>query len=422
MRQLLPSCYIRRGGRSVLLHGAIVGLCALTAITSVAARAAEPDAGPATRPVLEQLSREIQTLYHDSQNGLVRVQLPAPRWLNDYALAPINKWQNINPDVRQKLEQAQQQAYSQSRTYSNSSQNNPANGDAGSGTTRPANEPAGNQGTIIIVRPSVDNSQQQAQQQRDNVIGGRLQMDARPGTEFAPNNLGLLLDDRGYVLIPIYIERETCAEQPVRCGQPGGDVVTAKFIGSDRQTNLSVVQIDHAAGAAMRFGANRPEVGSIVLYLSPADGSGRLGIWTGGAQDYGVAVTTDGQVAGIARYGQFLSGHACRLIGEQIIRFGAVKRATLGVIIREVRLDDALRRQVPALGARTAMHIDEVVPGSAADRAGLKPNDVLLALAGEAVSDVPSLAAAIASRSGQTELQVLRGEQILSITVDLQQK
>ncbi len=379
-------------------------------------RAADPETGPATRPVLDQLNREVQSLYRESQNGLVRLQLPAPRWLNDYALAPINKWQNIDPEVRQKLEQAQQQAYMQSRGYSNSSANN-----SDGGTTRPAND-APNQGTIIIVRPPLDIGQQQAQQQRDNVIGGRLQMDARPGAEFAPNNLGLLLDDRGYVLIPIYIERETCAEQPVRCSQPNGQITTAKFIGSDRQTNLSVVQIDHPAGAAMHFGANRPDVGSIILYLSPVDGSGRLGIWNGGAQDYGVIVTTDGQIAGIARYGQFLSGTACRLIGEQIIHFGAVKRATLGVIIREIPLGDAMRRQIPALGARTAMHVDEVVAGSAADRAGLKPGDVLLALAGEAVQDVPSLAAAIASRSGQTELQVVRGEQILTITVDLQQQ
>ena len=35
------------------------------------------------------------------------------------------------------------------------------------------------------------------------------------------------------------------------------------------------------------------------------------------------------QVLGIARYGQFLGGSACQLIADQIIRHGAVRRATL---------------------------------------------------------------------------------------------
>ena len=45
-----------------------------------------------------------------------------------------------------------------------------------------------------------------------------------------------------------------------------------------------------------------------------ADGAGRLAVWNNNARDYGVVVGVDGQVLGIARYGQFLSGSACRLI------------------------------------------------------------------------------------------------------------
>jgi S1-C subfamily serine protease len=166
----------------------------------------------------------------------------------------------------------------------------------------------------------------------------------------------------------------------------------------------------------------RPDDGSLVLYLAPNDGSGRLGLWTGGSSDAGIVYSTDGRVAGIARYGQFLSGSACRLIADQIIRHGSVKRATLGVIISEIRQDDPLRQQTPVLGTRTAMRVDQVMSGSAAERAGLRQGDLLLALAGESVSDIPSLAAAIAARSGQTRLQVLRDGRIIEIAVDLQPK
>ena len=92
------------------------------------------------------------------------------------------------------------------------------------------------------------------------------------------------------------------------------------------------------------------------------------------------------------------------------------------MIISEIRKDDPLREQQPVLGTRTAMRIDEVILNSAADKAGLKPGDLLLALAGEAVSDIPSFAAAIASRSGAMELQVLRGGEVVKVTVDLQQQ
>ena len=68
------------------------------------------------------------------------------------------------------------------------------------------------------------------------------------------------------------------------------------------------------------------------------------------------------------------------------------------------------------------MRIDEVIAGSTAAKAGLKPGDVLLALAGEAVSDIPSFAAAIVARTGPTELQVLRGNEVLKIRLDLQQQ
>jgi S1-C subfamily serine protease len=98
-----------------------------------------------------------------------------------------------------------------------------------------------------------------------------------------------------------------------------------------------------------------------------------------------------------------------------------VKRATLGVIITQVASDDTAGRG-KAAGAQHAMRIDQVIAGSAADRAGIRVGDLLLSIAGQATRDIPTLSAAIAARSGPTELQVLRGDEVLSVTVDLQSK
>jgi hypothetical protein len=380
-----------------------------------------PAPGPTTRPMLEELNRETQDLYHEARRGVVRVQLPPSRWMNAYAMAPMNRWDKIDPELRKKLEQ-------QRRTGAQDPQPRAAKNADGGETPPPATQEgvekvlADGHGTVIFVRPPIDSGAQAQQQQREAVLGGKLQMEIRTAIPFTPNTVGMLLDDAGHILVPLYVEREAVGDGTVRLAWQSGEVVDAKFIGSDRQTNLTLLQVKKTEGKPVRLAAERPTDGSLVLSLAPGDASGRLALWNGGQQEFGIIFTTDGRAAGIARYGQFLSGSACRLIADQLVRFGAVRRATLGVIITEIRKDDPLREQLPVLGTRTAMRVDEVIPGSTADKAGLKQGDLVLALAGEAVSDIPSLAAAIAARSGETELQVLRGTEILKITVDLQQQ
>ena len=367
---------------------------------------ARAETGPTTRPMLDQLNRETQGLYRQVQTGVFRVQLPPPKWASEYAREPIDRWADkLDPDVRKKL--AEQERLPPA----------PHTQPAGAESSSPQIATIPGQGTYIIVRPPAN-----SEPQRDAVLGGKLQLDLKNDPTFNPNTIGLLLDEEGYVLVPTYVEREAVEDQTVRLAGPEGRLVNGKFIGSDRQTGLTLLRVEKPEGKPVKLGENRPASGSLVLCLAPADGSGRLGLWTDGGQDYGVIVATDGAVSGIARYGQFLSGSACKLIARQLMQYGAVRRATLGVLISEIRQDDPLRRQQPVLGNRTAMRIDQVIKGSAADRAGLKQGDLLLALAGEAVSDIPSFAAAIAARSGRTQLQVLRGERVLKITVDLEQQ
>src|SRR5436190_23214770 len=61
-----------------------------------------------TYPMLEQLNRETQSLYRDVQAGLVRVQLPTPKWIREAAAQddPLKKWDKvIDPQVRARIEQ-----------------------------------------------------------------------------------------------------------------------------------------------------------------------------------------------------------------------------------------------------------------------------------------------------------------------------
>jgi hypothetical protein len=273
-------------------------------------------------------------------------------------------------------------------------------------------------GQVTVVRSQVDAiPQPPANESAGNpVLGARL----RAAMVAPSNNIGILLDKQGHVLVPTFIDRPADPGAPgLRVAGPDGSMQAARFVGADRQTNLSVLQLDKPVGTPMKWTGDRPTKGSIVLYVSPSDGSGRLGMWTGGMGEFGVVVSIDGQIEGIARFGQFLSGSDCQLIARQLVQFGAVKRATLGVFISEVQPDDPLRNRLRALGSRSAMRVDDVIAGSAADKAGLKIGDLVLELAGQPVNDIPSFAAAIAARSGRTKIQILRGDKIMSVDADL---
>jgi S1-C subfamily serine protease len=377
-------------------------------LASLSAEAQEP---ASTRPALDELNREIHSLYEQAQGGMLRLQLPSPQWINDYTLAPLSKYQQIDPALKQMLAELQRQ--------SNLSENPPSTiqlNANGSFTVRPQSQrsgapesqPAASQpGTIIVVHPPAQDSAPPP-----GGVGGPLELGTGGQPDFEPTHVGLLLDDRGDVLVPIYLEREVCQDHPIRLAQLDGQIVDAKFIGSDRQTNLTIVKMDRVTGKPLPMG-DRIDLGSVCLFVSPIDGSARLGVWTAGQRDWGYVLATDGHVAGVARAGQILSGSACRLIAGEIEQFGSVRRPTLGVAVRQVILVDATKHH------RVVMQVIEVQASSAADKAGLRPGDIFELFNGEPISDASSLAAAMAVCKGKTPIAVLRNDESVSLSADL---
>jgi S1-C subfamily serine protease len=151
-----------------------------------------------------------------------------------------------------------------------------------------------------------------------------------------------------------------------------------------------------------------------------ADGGARLVIWTGQHPEPGLIVKPDGSIAGFGFNNGLLTAAACMPIAQQIIATGQVHRAVLGVWVREVPKDDALRQSTPALGTKPAIYIENVEANSAAQAGGLRTGDMILAVGGEQVGETETFAAVTATRSGKTDLQVLRDSAVLTLSVDLQ--
>src|SRR5687768_5378281 len=63
--------------------------------------------GAENYPLLEQLNRETQSLYRDVQGGLVRIQLPTPRWIKEAAAQddPLKQWdQELDAGFKTRIE------------------------------------------------------------------------------------------------------------------------------------------------------------------------------------------------------------------------------------------------------------------------------------------------------------------------------
>jgi hypothetical protein len=382
--------------------------------------------------MLEQLNRETQSLYRDVQGGLVRVQLPTPKWIRDAAAKddPLSKWGNvIDPKVKEKIDQQRREIEQKGvgkklepKIVAPSTQ--PA-GSAekvdvgGAWKVKSENngqiilEPRNAGGSALVLHAGADGDAPPANPN----IGGPLHLKAVAAGAFAPNNIGLLISDEGHVLVPLFVERETIGNQPVQC-MVADQQTTATFIGSDEKTNLTLLKMDKVVGKAIRIGLGRPMDGALVMMLNPNNGSGRVQLWTGGERDFGVVVSMDGSVAGFARYGQFLNTLAAKPVIDQLIAIGKVQRAVLGVRLTELRSDHQLRRRYARLGERPALAVDEVTPSSPAQKAGLQPGDLILEFQGQSIGDLTTWSAMLAG-GGEGKLLILRDGNPKPITVDL---
>jgi hypothetical protein len=387
-----------------------------------------------TRPLLKQLNEETQSLYREVQAGVVRVQLPPPKWAGAPLAErenPVHKWQGeLNPAVKQKLEEEQKNAAR--------GQYQRITGSVEKAATPPTTQSAATQHvgawTIsnhgndeVEFRPSGNGAGDLHLDAGGGLTpdgqiiggGGRVDVNVVPGGSFTPNNIGLLLDQEGHILVPICVEKESFDPEGVHVMVGQGQMATAHFVGSDRQTNITILKLEKPLGIPVKLAKEHPQEGTLTMFLSPNSGVGRLLIWTNELRDWGVVVNMDGGVYGFTRQGQFLSASACKPAVAQLIKNGTVQRPKIGVAIAEVPRNDPARENDAALGAQPAVRVTEIAPNSPAAGAGLKVGDLILHLNDQPVGDPSGFAAAMSDESGKASVKLLRDGREQTLTVDL---
>ena len=386
------------GNRFYRLRVIQAGLLAILACPAAAsAQTTQADAG--NLPLLQQLNNETQALFQTVKLGLVRVELP-PRWTQDFEEAgnPFLKWNNrLNAEMREKLRELQIRPA--------------ADHGRASPVFAPSTQPVEEfdlltqvQRTLVAQRPAgVFNF---------TISGDRSAepSTADSGAGFPPTTMAaILLDQSGHVLLPVFVSKETFADRPLIVIDAGGETLNGRFVGSDRQTGLTVLQLDRPTGKPLSFSGTRPVDGSLLMLLTPSGESGRLSVWTGESQEWGMVISVDGTVHGFLRNGHFLCADSIRPLAEQLVRYGQIRRAFLGVDVTQVK----------SMNGRRALRVDGVHDQSAAASAGLKEGDLICSFAGTAVSDFPNFSAAIAESNGSVDLMILRDGHPISVTVEL---
>jgi len=233
----------------------------------------------------------------------------------------------------------------------------------------------------------------------------------------------------------------------------------AKVVGSDQPSDLAVLKIDAKDLPALTLGnSDSVRIGDIVLAIGNPLGIGqtvtagiisakgrRTGLSDGSFEDFlqtdapinrgnsgGALVNLNGELIGINS--QILSGgpsggsigigfsipsNMAKSVMEQLLKDGKVHRGMLGVNIQNITEDTAKALDIEV---RSGVLVSGVKKGSAADKAGMKPRDIITAINGEKIEDSNVLRNKVAGTAPGTTIKVtvLRdGKEVdLSVTLD----
>jgi len=233
---------------------------------------------------------------------------------------------------------------------------------------------------------------------------------------------GVIVSPKGYILTNHHVVE---AADEIEVALIDGKKLKAKAVGSDPETDIAVLQVEGEPVPAITFGdADALRVGDVVLAIGNPFGVGQtvtmgivsalgrnqLGINTfenfiqtdaaiNPGNSGGALIDTAGNLVGIntaiySRSGGSLGigfaipASSAKQVMEQIIQTGGVTRGWIGVEAREItpEMGESLR-----LGTTTGVLIEGVLRGGPAERAGLKPGDVLVAIEGKPVKDPNSM-------------------------------
>ena len=248
---------------------------------------------------------------------------------------------------------------------------------------------------------------------------------------------GVIVSSSGYVLTNHHVVE---AADEIEVALADGKKLLAKVVGNDPETDLAVLRVTAEALPSIVFGSSDAlKVGDVVLAIGNPFGVGqtvtagivsalgRTGLGINTFENFiqtdaainpgnsgGALVDAGGNLVGIntaifSRSGGSMGiGFAipvstAQMVLEQIVKNGSVTRGWIGVEVQELTPTVA---ESFKLGATRGALIAGVLRGGPADKAGVKPGDVLVEVEAKPVADPTSMLNLIAALAPGTQAKV----------------
>lgn len=271
-----------------------------------------------------------------------------------------------------------------------------------------------------------------------------------PDEQLASLGSGVIVSPDGYILTNYHVIE---AADEIEVGLADGRKAAARIVGTDPETDLAVIRIEERNLPVMVMGrADDARVGDVVLAIGNPFGVGQtvtmgiisaLGrnnlhinhfenfIQTDAAINFGnsggALVDTNGNLLGInsAIYSQTggsvgigfaIPVTTAKTVLEAIIKHGQVVRGWIGIESQDItpELADSF-----GLGRKSGAIIAGVVRGGPADKAGIRPGDILLDVQGKPVANTNDMLNLIAQLEpgGKAKMTVVRNNRQATLDV-----
>lgn len=327
-----------------------------------------------------------------------------------------------------------------------------------SGQEMPTLAPMLEQATPAVVHISVEGSREVRQRLPEAFryfFGQRGQGEYREERPFKGLGSGVVIDAaKGYIVTNNHVIQDA---KDIQVRLKDGRTFKAKKLGADPESDIALLQIeaknlvqisladsdktrvgDFAIAIGNPFGLEQTVTSGIISAL------GRGGLNIEGFEDFiqtdaainsgnsgGALVNLRGELIGINTailgpnggnigIGFAIPTNMMKNLVDQIIEHGEIRRGSLGIRGQDVTAD---LTEAMNLSVSRGAFVNEVLPDSAAEKAGLKSGDVIVSMNGNKISSFLELRAKVATLGAgrEAKLGILRDGKERTVTVKLQE-